>query len=114
MNEQRKVSETEKFYDDEIAPELKKLMEKANAKGLSFIAVVEYSPGERGRTTGIAPDAGIEMLMLNACARAGNNIDGFVLGMAKYCAENGIDTSQSIVLKPFNQSRIITPGGRKQ
>lgn len=95
------MSESEQFYDDEIAPALREIMTKCQERGMSFLGLVEYSPGERGRTTVLQPEAGLEMVMATLCAKAGANIDSFMIGLARYCHDKGIDTSQSIVMRQW-------------
>ena len=95
------MSENEKFYDDEIAPALREIMTKCQARGMSFLGLVEYAPGERGRTTVLQPEAGLEMVMATLCAKAGANIDSYMIGLARFCNDKGIDTSQSIVMRQW-------------
>jgi hypothetical protein len=99
------MTENEKFYDDEIAPALLAISEKCRARNMSFLAVVEYDPGERGRTIMLTPDAGLAMTMVNHCAKMGENIDGYVMGLMRYCGEKGIDTSASMVINQLTGRR---------
>ena len=91
--------DNEEFYDKEIAPVLKDLMEKCLARDVAIVAVVEYKTGETGRTTGLPPNASLPMVMINHCAKTVPNIDGYILGIAKYCKKNGINLSSSIVME---------------
>lgn len=93
------LTKDEQFYDSEIAPKLRELCEACKARGLSFLAVVEYAPGEHGRTFWRSDSAGIGMVMSQHCAATAPNIDGYVIGLARYCNERGIDTSGSIVMR---------------
>lgn len=93
------ASDNEKFYDDEIAPMLREVSKKCEAHGMSLLALVEYDKGERGRTTLLQPSAGLEMIMATLCAKAGANIDSYMIGLSRYCREKGIDCSQSIVMR---------------
>ena len=88
----------EEFYDAEIAPVLLELSKKLEDRGMPFLAAVEYEKGERGITKIIPEDAGLAMIMLGHCAKTAENIDGYVLGLIKYCRENNIDTDASMVL----------------
>jgi hypothetical protein len=96
------MSDTEKFYDDEIAPMLLEVSKRCEAMGISLVAVVEYDHGHRGRTTTIAETAGLEMQMLNFCAQAGANVDGYIIALIRYCRANDIPTESSIVLNRMN------------
>jgi hypothetical protein len=92
----------EQWYDKEIAPTLLDLSKKCEARGISLVAVVEYAPGERGRTSTISDGAGLEMRMLDFCARAGSNVDAYILALIRYCRRNKIPTDSSIVLNKMN------------
>lgn len=52
------ASEREKFYDENIAPELMRLGKMCLDSGLSFVAGVEWEPDEVGRTACLQKDAG--------------------------------------------------------
>lgn len=93
---------SEKFYDEEIAPVLLELSKKCEARGVSFIAVAEYAAGHRGRTSTMSPNAGLEMRMLDFCARAGANVDGYMIALIRYCRKNNIPMDSSIVLNRMN------------
>lgn len=103
------MSEGEKFYDDVIAPALREIMAKCQARGMSFLGLVEYEPGERGRTTLLQPEPGLEMVMATLCAKAGANIDSYMIGLSRYCHEKGIDTSQSIVMRQLRGESLAAP-----
>lgn len=93
---------SEQWYDEEIAPVLLELSKKCEARNVSFMAVVEYEHGERGRTATIAEDAGLEMRMLDLCARSAPNVDQYVINLIRYCREHGIATDTSIVMNRLN------------
>jgi hypothetical protein len=99
------MSENEKFYDEEIAPVLLALTDKCKERGMSMVAVVEYEFGERGRTSLILPDCGLAMTMINHCACKGENLDGYVIGLMRYFAEKGIETSSSMVINQLTGKR---------
>ena len=92
----------EQWYDEEIAPVLLEASRKCEARGISFLAVVEYELGHRERTESIAKDAGLEMRMLDFCARAGTNVDAFIIALIRYCRKHGIPIDSSIVLNRMN------------
>lgn len=54
-------AEKEKLYDDEIAPVLLQLAKLAQDNGLSFVAGVEWEPGEVGKTAALEADASAGM-----------------------------------------------------
>lgn len=59
------MSNKEKFYDTEIAPELLRLAKLCQDKGLSFVAGVEWAPGDLGRTAALTAEAGEGMRKAN-------------------------------------------------
>lgn len=102
------MTDTEAWYDAEIAPELLRLGKACETRGLSFIAVVEYAPGLRGETSALSKEASLEMVMLRHCARTVPNIDSYVLGLARYAKENGISTDASIVMRALTPNASST------
>lgn len=91
----------EQWYDDEVAPLLKAIGDKCAAKNVSMVAVVEYDPGERGETSFLADPPGLAMIMLKHLAKCGTNVDGFIIGLKRYCREHDVDVSRSIYLGDF-------------
>lgn len=89
----------EEWYDTEIAPKLAELANLCGDRGMSFLSVVEYEPGSRSTTQRATGNTGLEMTMIAHCAKTAPNIDGYVIGLARYCRENGIDTSASFVMQ---------------
>lgn len=88
----------EQWYDAEIAPALAELAKRCNERGMSFVAVVEYRPCDRGGTYMLTEDAGLPMQMLQLCARTAPNVDAYVMNLARHCKANGIDTGASFVM----------------
>ena len=88
----------EAWYDAEIAPALATLAKRCNERGMSFVACVEYSPGERGGTYYMTEEAGIAMRMVHICSLTAPNVDSYIINLKRYAKENGIDTSSSWVL----------------
>lgn len=93
------MSANEDWYDSEIAPKLRELCQACMTRGLSFTASVEYDPGSRGRTEWLAPNAGLEMIMIRHCAQTAPNLDGYVIGLIKYCREKDIPMDASMVAR---------------
>lgn len=60
------AEEKEKFYDEKIAPQLAKLGKMCQDHGLSFLAGVEWEPGEIGRTYTSPGGASEAILRANA------------------------------------------------
>lgn len=81
--------EREEFYDREIAPTLLELARKCQDNGLSFVAEVEWWPGEGGTTAAIAADASVTPRMVHMAARARGNVDALVIGLQRYGREHG-------------------------
>lgn len=89
----------EEWYDAEIAPALSELAKKCHERDMSFVAAVEYDPGNRGGIYYLTDDAGLEMRMLHICAQTVPNVDSYVINLKRLAARDGIDTSSSFVLK---------------
>lgn len=98
------MSENEQWYDREIAPKLLELGESCRARGMSFLSVVEYEPGNRSRTFTVTDNADLEMVMIQHCAQTAPNLDSYVIGLIRYCREKGIDTRASIVMQQLGKS----------
>lgn len=99
MNDSQKPGEREAFYNAEIAPMLKAVAEKCLEHDMSIVAVVEYMPGEIGRTRCLFPNCDLAMVMVNQCAKMGTNVDGYIIGLLRYAVERKIDLSTSIVMQ---------------
>lgn len=94
------MSEDEKWFDENIAPVLLELANKCGERGMAFVAGVQYGPAECDfqRTVRLPEKPSLRMVMLAHCAKMGNNIDGYAMGLLKYCKENGIGYDASMVL----------------
>jgi hypothetical protein len=90
--------EKERWYDEEVAPQLKALAERCNEAGLCFFAVVRFGPGQHGVTWAM-PEKSTEMVMLRHCEKMGLNIDGYIYGLLRWAKENGVDYMSSIVMQ---------------
>jgi hypothetical protein len=97
------LTDGEAWYDAEIAPALAALAKRCNERGMAFVAVVEYQPGDRGGTYYLTKDAGLPMVMLNLCARTAPNIDAYIINLSRHAQREGIDTSGSFVMKQWGE-----------
>lgn len=82
-------TEREAFYDAEVAPVLRELSIKCRDNGLSFLAIVEWAPGEQGRTSSLLAPSGDGIRWADAAARANGNTDGLIMGLMKEGRERG-------------------------
>lgn len=82
-------SEREAFYDAEIAPALADMARRCQDRGLSFLAVVEWEPGETGRTYIQAEESGYGIRLAETAARAGNNVDALIMAIMKHARQHG-------------------------
>jgi hypothetical protein len=82
------AEEREVFYDTEVAPILMDLARKCKANGLSFVATVEWNPGDTGETMTISSNAGIKILMAAWAVRAHGNADALILAMMRHGKEH--------------------------
>ena len=92
------MSSNEEWYDAEIAPTLRDMATKCHERGMSFVAAVEYAPGERGGTYYMTESAGLEMQMIRMCALTAPNVDSYIISLRRFASEHGIDVSASIFL----------------
>lgn len=93
------VSEDEAWYDAEIAPALAALAKRCHERGMSFVAAVEYQPGDRAGTYYMTEEAGLQMHMLHLAAQTAPNVDRYVMALRRHCQERGQDISGSFVLR---------------
>ena len=94
-------AEGEAWYDAEIAPALAALGKRCEDRGMSFLAVVEYAPDERGATYGLSQKAGLAMQMVYICSRTAPNVDAYMINLNRHCNELGIDTGASFAIRAF-------------
>lgn len=100
------ATEREAFYDEHIAPLLRQAAALCVEKKMSFVALVEFEKGgdpDIGRTYVQAPDQSLAMTMAHHCAKMNTNLDGYVMGIARYCKENNIPTTDSFVMNLYHK-----------
>lgn len=83
------AEERETFYDTEVAPYLLRLAGLCEDRGLSFLVLVEWDPGEIGRTVTIAKDASFQPRLVDAAIRSHGNVDTLILALTRYATEHG-------------------------
>lgn len=76
------------WYEEEIAPVLKVLREKCEAKKVSLIAVVEYAHNYRAGTYYIPPEAGLYSQLVLSCAMHAPDLDTFATEAMKLVSEH--------------------------
>lgn len=105
------VTREEAWYDAEIAPALAELGKRCQARGVPFLALVEYQPGDRGRSFFMPEHAGLAMTMVHLCAATAPNIDAYFIALARHCRRSGVDTSASFVMSKLHQPAAPVEGG---
>jgi hypothetical protein len=101
-NEDPALPETtdgEAWYDAEIAPALAALAKRCEERGMSFVAAVEYQPGDHASTYMLTDEAHLKMHMLRLCSMTAPNVDSYVMNLRRHCKAKGIDTGGSFVLR---------------
>lgn len=83
------MGEREDFYDREVAPVLRELAKKCQDAKISLVAMVEWEPGETGRTATIRGDAGFGLRMAHAAMQARGNVDSLIFAIQRYAIEHG-------------------------
>lgn len=94
------ASSGEEFYDAEIAPKLLEIAKACEARGMSFVAMVEYAYGETGETHTLAPRASrsIKPEVAYWGVKCRGNVDAFNIAAARYSREHG---HSSMVMQSF-------------
>lgn len=82
-------ADLEIMYDEAIAPKLLDLAKECEQLGLSFLAVVEFRPGETGRTISLRSGSGFGIRLCDAAAKANGNLDVLILAIERYATKNG-------------------------
>jgi len=106
------MTDKEKYYDDVIAPKLSEMAKDAIAHGLNFFALVEWEPGEYGRTHYcVEGRQGLPFRMANWAAQCGGNVDMFWLTAQRYAGKHGHGSfflkQQGIPEKPIDDEKVI-------
>jgi hypothetical protein len=93
------TTEGEAWYDAEIAPALAALAKRCEERGMSFVAAVEYQPGDHAGTYSLTEGAHLKMHMLRLCSMTAPNVDSYVINLRRHCKAEGIDMGASLVLR---------------
>lgn len=94
---------SEEFYDTEVAPVLLELAKACEARGVPFLALVEYAPNKPARTEFLPTTAGIEQRLATWAARADGNIDALMLTVQRYAEAHG---HSSVVLEILKERKL--------
>lgn len=99
----------EQFYDEEIAPDLLDLAKRCHDRGLSFVAVVEWEPGEQGRTIYLQRSHGLGIELANVAAATNGNVDSLIMYIMRYGEKHGHSSACLKILgvEPEGKGRII-------
>lgn len=83
------MSTKETFYDEHIAPVLLRLCKLAEANGISFVAMVEWQPGETGRTHCLQAEAGFSVRLADAAVCSLGNVDSLLIAVERWARAHG-------------------------
>jgi len=83
------MNDGERWYDKHVAPKLREIAKEAHDHGLSFLAVVEWEPGETGRTAYMQENTGLAIKMANVAAQTKGNVDSLWMWVQRYAREHG-------------------------
>jgi hypothetical protein len=89
---------SEQFYDEKVAPELLRLAELCKANGLSFVAEVEWTPGESGTTAALQADASFAIRLVHTATKARGNVDALMMALMRYGREHGHNSAALSIL----------------
>lgn len=87
--EQLTAADRERFYDEELAPALADMAKRCADKGLSFVALVEWSWGEVGHTGSLRDDRGPSIENAHLAGLAGNNVDTLIMHLMRTATKHG-------------------------
>jgi hypothetical protein len=82
-------SDNENFYDQHIAPKLAELGKQCQERGMSFIAMVEYDPGETGQTVMLPVGSSYQIRLAETAMRCHGNVDLLWNAIVKHAWEHG-------------------------
>lgn len=83
------MDSNEAFYDFDLAPRLLEIARLCQARGMSFVAMVEYAQGDSGETCWVAPDASIKPIVAQWGVKCRGNIDSFMIAAERHAREHG-------------------------
>lgn len=89
------AKEREKFYDEQIAPELGRLAKLCTDNGLSMLSVVEFEKNEAeesgyGKILALNKDASQAIRWMDAFVQTNANFEKYCLAFMKHCIQNKI------------------------
>jgi hypothetical protein len=82
-------AEREAFYDQVIAPELGRLGQLCEARGISFLALAEWAPGSTALSLTAQADRGAAMHLAMSAARCRGNADALIGEIARLSPAEG-------------------------
>jgi hypothetical protein len=74
---------SERFYDREISKDLMRLAKLCEAKGISFIAQVEYRPGDTAEVVTMPKNAGPKSRLPFYAVKAHGNVDTLIMALMR-------------------------------
>ena len=107
----QRARENEAFYDAEIAPALLALRDKCHGRDMPFLALVEWSPNEAGRTAHVPPNPSASVRMTHYAMKCMGNLDLLCMTAAREIKAEGL-SHNSIVLSNFGAppaGKPVTP-----
>ena len=89
MRKLETANERETFYDTDVAPAILAIARQCEERGLSFLTIIVWDPGEFGRTVSLCEGSGISIRLAYMVARAKGNVDAIIIALMKYGSEHG-------------------------
>lgn len=78
------IDDGEAFYDAQVAPVLAELGKQLEARGMGFVAMVEFATGEYGTTATLPTTKGDALALAYIAARSRGNVDALAISWARY------------------------------
>jgi hypothetical protein len=88
-HDEEEMRAAEDLYDTEIAPLLLQVGQMCEDAGFSFVAMVEWLPGETGITHSIREGAGASIRLTDMAALSRGNFDSLCTKAIRYGKEHG-------------------------
>lgn len=79
----------EKFYDEEVAPELARLAKLCEDRGMGFVATVQYNDDGAGTTATLQEGTELSVRLAYVAARCNRNVDVLIGWIVRYALKHG-------------------------
>lgn len=105
----RSTEDKEQIYDNEIAPEIMKLAERCQDRGMSLFAAVDYGSNEEalGITAGPNKNSGLQWKLISWAAGCKGNVDLLIGQILKHAEEHGHSSAYVELLQSITDHKPL-------